>query len=1089
MKKTVAILMAFCALSAAVAQNFTEWQDTKVNQINRAPARSSFFAYENLPSAMEGVKENSANFLSLHGKWKFMWVKDASDRPTDFYKNDYNEKPWGEISVPGIWERNGYGDPVYINPGYAWSSVMRTKPNDSPSEKNRLSGKVNSLGPVVRGASSGQPGENNHQVAEADVTGVPEVENHVGSYVRTVYLPADWSKKEVYIHFGSVTSNLYLWVNGRFVGYSEDSKLGAEFDLTNFVKPGENRIAFQVFRWSDGSWLEDQDFFRLSGLAREVYMYARPTVHLKDLFITTDLDNQYKDAVVNVAASIKGAGSWASFELLDGEKEVAKAKASASKTGEVKVSMPLEMAKKWTAETPNLYTLITTVYNAKGEPTEVVPQKVGVRKVEIRNSQVLINGQAVLFKGANRHEIDPDQGYLVSRERMEQDVKLFKELNLNAVRTSHYPNDPYLYELCDKYGLYMVDEANIEAHGMGYGPQNLGSDIRFDQAHLERTSRMQLRDKNHPSIIFWSMGNESGDGANFRAAYKAMKAFDPTRPVQYERALWDAAGNNYSDIWAPMYTRYQELEMLGNLKGEGSRRVNGYHKEGQEAPRPVILCEYAHAMGNSMGGFKEYWDIFRQYPNLQGGFIWDFVDQSQRDYRNGKMIYTYGGDYGRYTVDDYNFCSNGLVSPDRRPNPHAAEVAYIQQNIWATPVDLEKGIIEIYNENFFINLSNYAMTWELIHQGQVIERGVDENLSVQAQHRAKVVLPYTLPDNVAQGETLLNLSFTLKTADGLLPAGFQVAYEQMVIEPYKNFKNAVSPAKGWLTIRPNTRAVMVEGEDFAVYVSRSTGLITDYVVGGKSMLEQGFAMRPTFWRAGTDNDFGANLNNRMRAWLNPQMKTTEVRAEADSGFIVVTSTIELPKLFASLTLQYTINAKGEIGVREKLVTDPAQKNMPYLFRFGMEITMPGVYDNVSFYGRGPGESYSDRKNGAKIGIYNQKVADQYYPYIRPQESGNKTDLRWFKVTAPSRAGLEFRSNGVFQASALPYLTEDLDSGVDKSGHAHSGELEVRDLTNVHIDGFQSGLACEDSWGAVPRAEYRLPYGDYAFEFFITPLGL
>ncbi|MEG2864593.1 MAG: glycoside hydrolase family 2 TIM barrel-domain containing protein [Mucinivorans sp.] len=1093
MKKTAAILLALCAFGGALAQNFTEWQDTKVNQINRAPMRSSFFAYENEKAALAGVKENSENFMSLNGKWKFMWVKDASDRPTDFFKADYNVMPWGEISVPAIWERNGYGDAVYINPGYAWSSVARTKPNDSPSEKSKINSKVSMLGPVAS-SSSGQPGENNFQVPEAQTTGVPTTENHVGSYVRQVYVPAGWSGKEVYIHFGSVTSNIYLWVNGKFVGYSEDSKLGAEFDLTPFLKAGENRIAFQVFRWSDGSWLEDQDFFRLSGVAREVYMYARPTVHLNDLFITTDLDAEYKNADVNIAASIAGAGSSVKFQLLDGGKEVASATAKAAKNGDVKVTMPLTAPSQWTAETPNLYTLVSTVYNAKGEPTEVVPQKVGVREIEIRNSQVLINGKPVLFKGADRHEIDPDGGYLISRERMEQDVRLFKELNLNAVRTSHYPNDPYFYELCDKYGLYMVDEANIEAHGMGYGPENLGSDVRFDKAHLERTSRMQLRDKNHPSVIFWSMGNESGDGANFRAAYKAMKAFDTTRPVQYERALWDKNGNDYSDIWCPMYTRYAELEMLGNLKGEGSRRVNGYHKEGEGAPRPVILCEYAHAMGNSMGGFKEYWDIIRKYPNVQGAFIWDFVDQSQRDYRNGKMIYTYGGDYGRYTVDDYNFCSNGLVSPDRRRNPHADEVAYVQQNIWATPVDLQKGVIEVYNENFFIDLSNYALDWELVHRGVVIERGVVANLDVEPGKRAQVVLPYTLPckdcgKKECVGEMLLNVNFTLKKADGLLPAGFRTAYEQMVIAPFKGFKTAVTPDKGWFAIRPNTRAIMVEGEDFHVYVSRSTGLITDYTVGGKSMLEAGFSIRPTFWRAGTDNDFGANLNNSMRAWLNPQMRTKEVRAEADGGFIVVTSTIELPKHFATLTLQYTINAKGEIGVSEKLVTDPAQKNMPYLFRFGMEITMPGVYDHISFYGRGPGESYSDRKNGAKLGVYNQSVADQYYPYIRPQESGNKTDLRWFKVSALTRRGLEFRSNGVFQASALPYLTEDLDGGTNKDGHEHSGELVARNLTNIHIDGVQSGLACEDSWGAVPRPEYRLPYGDYSFDFFITPLGL
>lgn len=1090
MKKAIAIFASLCCSSLLWAQSFTEWNDTKVNQINRSPMRSSFFAYENEKGALEGVKEKSANFMSLHGKWKFMWVKDATDRPTDFFRTDYNTAPWAEISVPGIWEHNGYGVPIYINPGYAWSSVVRTKPNDSPSEKKLPDVKKPGELSSGAGSTSGQPGENNHQVAATKFSGVPMVENNVGSYVRTVDVPALWKGKQIYIHFGSVTSNIYLWVNGMFVGYSEDSKLGAEFDLTKYLKVGPNKIAFQVFRWSDGSWLEDQDFFRLSGVAREVYMYARPTIHLEDLFIKTDLDSAYKNATLNIAASIKGAGSSVKFQLLDGSTLVAEQTAKAAKDGAVEVNIALESPKKWTAETPNLYTLISTIYNSKGQPTEVVPQKVGVREVEIKNSQVLVNGQPVLFKGANRHEIDPDGGYLISRERMEQDVALFKKLNLNAVRTSHYPNDPYFYELCDKYGIYMVDEANIEAHGMGYGPGNLGSDIRFDKAHLERTSRVQLRDKNHPSIIFWSLGNESGDGVNFKAAYKAMKAFDNTRPVQYERALWDQNGNDYSDVWCPMYTRYGEMEMLGNLKGEGSRRVNGYHKEG-ETPRPVILCEYAHAMGNSMGGFKEYWDLFRKYPNLQGGFIWDFVDQSQRDYRNGKMIYTYGGDYGRYTVDDNNFCSNGLVSPDRVPNPHAAEVAYIQQNIWVAPVDLSKGIVEIYNENFFVNLNNYAMHWELVRDGEVIESGVDPDLSVAPQKRAKVVIPYTLPsvDGECAAEMLLNIKFVTKKAEGLLPAGHVAAYEQLEISKFTGYSASLGVAKGTLAIRPNTRAVMVEGEDFSIFISRSTGLITDYTVAGSSMLEAGFSIRPTFWRAGTDNDFGAGLQSRMRAWFEPRMKTKEVKTEFKDSLVVVTSVVELPDLFATLTLQYTINAVGEIGLSEKMTVDKSKEKMPYLFRFGMEVTMPGIYDRVSFYGRGPGESYSDRKNGAKIGLYDQKVADQYYPYIRPQESGNKTDLRWFKVWAPSRRGLEFRSDIPFQASALPYLTSDLDSGVDKSGHHHSGELTSRNLTNIHIDAVQSGLACEDSWGAVPRPEYRLPYGDYSFSFVIRPTGL
>lgn len=1043
MKKLTLTLVAFALCATAAAQTFTEWHDTKVNQINRAPMHANYFAFENRDAAMSGAKENSSNFMNLNGKWKFSWVKDATDRPTDFYKTDFNTKSWDDMMVPGIWEMNGYGEAIYINPGYAWSSVEHPVP-----------------------------------------TGVPTVENHVGSYTRNITLDPTWRGKEVFLHFGSVTSNIYLWVNGQFVGYSEDSKLGAEFDITKYMKPGENKIAFQVFRWSDGSWLEDQDFFRLSGVARGIYMYARPVVRLNDLFIKTNLDPQYKNATLTVDAQMKG-GASAKFELMKGGKVIAQTSAKPDKAGNIAVSMPVENPAKWSAEQPNLYSLMATVYNAKGEVTEVIAQPVGFRSVEIKNSQVLVNGKPVLFKGADRHEMDPDGGYHVSRERMIQDIELLKKFNFNAVRTSHYPNSPEWYELCDRYGIYLVDEANIEAHGMGYGKTNLGSDLRFDLAHLERTSRMQQRDKNHPSIIFWSMGNESGDGANFRAAYAAMKAYDNTRPVQYERALWDKNGNDYSDIFCPMYVYFEDFEALGTGAGTDNRKGDSDAMKG----RPVIQCEYAHAMGNSLGGFKEYWDIIRKYPNLQGGFIWDFVDQSLRDYRNGKMIYTYGGDYGRYTVDDNNFCSNGLVSPDRNPNPHMHEAGYVQQNVWTTPLDLKTGKVEIFNENFFTDLSNYTMKWQLVHSGKIIEEGLVTDLKVAPQGKTTVELGYKLPcsDSKCGQEMLLNVEYTLKKAEGLLPAGHRAAYQQLSIQPYTAYTAEVSKNTGSMTIRPNTKALWIEGENFTVMFSRATGLLTDYIVDGKSMMEQGFSLRPSFWRAGTDNDFGANLQNRCRLWFEPKMKTKMIGAVYNGDSIVISTVFELSELFATLAIEYTINAGGEIGVREKLTTDKSKEKMPYLFRFGMEITMPGIYDNFKFYGRGPVENYADRNNSALIGLYNQKVAEQYYPYIRPQESGNKTDIRWAKVLSPAGNGLEFRADKAFEMSALPLLTSDLDSGVDKSAHAHSGELTPRNLTNIHIDARQSGLGCEDSWGSVPLPKYRLPYGDYDFNFVIRPV--
>ncbi len=1023
-----AVLLGSLSVQQASAQDFTEWHDASVNQINRAPMHANYFAFQTADEAKSLDKKSSENYMSLHGMWKFNWVKDANQRPTDFFKKDFNAKSWDNMMVPGIWEMNGYGDAVYINPGFAWSSVQRVKPVE-----------------------------------------IPTVENNVGSYVKDVVIPENWDGKDIKIHFGSVTSNIYLWVNGEFVGYSEDSKLGTEFDLTKYLKTGKNRIAFQVFRWSDGSFLEDQDFFRLSGVAREVYLYAREEAQIEDITITTDLDKQFRNAILNVKAELVGAASKVVFELKDGDKTVV-SQTVTPENGLAEMSQSVKNPKKWSAEAPNLYTLYATIYDAQGNVSEVIPQRVGFRNIEIKNSQVLVNGQPVLFKGANRHELDPDGGYEVSKERMLQDIFMFKSNNLNAVRTSHYPNDPLWLDLCDQYGLYVVDEANIESHGMYYGKESLAKDSRFELAHVERTTRMIERDKNHPSVIFWSMGNEAGHGDNFRKTYDIMKKMDATRPVQYERAIYEDK-SAHSDIFCPMYARYDQVEKYGN---------------GEELKLPYIQCEYAHAMGNSMGGFKEYWDLYRKYPNLQGGFIWDFVDQSMRDYRNGNMIYTYGGDYGHYTVDDNNFCSNGLISPDRIENPHMSEVNYILQNIHTKLVNPEKGIISIYNENFFESLHNIRLVWTIEEEGRPIKTGVINSLNVLAQQTKNITLPeFKIPQTGK--ELTLNVSYLLKNAAGIVPANHKVAYEQFILQPYTQFTAQVGNASGELEIRPNTRAVMVMGENFHAYFSRWTGLMTDFIVDGRSMMKEGFSLRPSFWRAPIDNDFGANRQNQFRSWLNPEMKTKKVEAKKDGNNIVVNTEFSLPKLFATLTIDYTINPAGEIAVSQKMTVDTTKEKMPHLYRFGMELTMPQIYDNLTFYGNGPFENYIDRNHASKISLYNQKVDDQYYPYIRPQESGNHTELRWMKVTSLAGNGIEFKSDKAFEGSALNYLTKDLDSGVDKSVHAHSGELVKRELTNIHIDSRQMGLGCIDSWGTWPLDEYQMPYGDYSLNFVIKPV--
>lgn len=1046
MKKSLMSLTALAAglvlaSGSAAAQTFTEWQDPAVNEINRAPMRASYYAYETPEKAQAGDPFQSDRYLSLNGKWKFFFVENADQRPTDFYKTDYDSKGWQTISVPGIWQVNGYGDPVYINPGYPWSHIERPRP-----------------------------------------VGIPSQDNYVGSYIREVNIPADWKGDELYIHFGSVTSNLYLWVNGRFVGYSEDSKLGAEFDLTKYLIPGrENKIAFQVFRWSDGSWLEDQDFWRLSGVARDVYLYARPKTHLDDIRVVTDLDEAYRDAVLKVNAEVANAtgATRVGFTLTDPSGETVFSEEGLKPVkGAVTLEMAVNNPLKWSAETPNLYRLLVTVSQANGaaEASEYIPVNVGFRKIEVKNSQVLVNGQPVLFKGADRHEIDPTYGYHVPRETMLRDIELLKQFNFNAVRTSHYPNDPYWYELCDRYGIYLVDEANIEAHGMGYGAENLGSDLRFEKAHIERNSRMAIRDKNHPSVIFWSMGNESGDGHNFRKAYEWLKAYDTTRPVQYERAVWDNKEPHYTDIWCPMYTRVAEMRQLGQNQNPN---VDG---------RPVILCEYAHAMGNSLGGFREYWDVIRQYPNLQGGFIWDFVDQALRGYdKHGNMIYTYGGDYGKYTVSDNNFNNNGLVNPDRRPNPHMYEAGYVQRSILTTPTDLQKGVIEVYNENFFIDLSRYYLVWQLLDNGAVVRQGVVTDLDVAPQQRVQITLPgYAVP-NTVRGELLLNVEYLLKEQDGILPAGTVVAYDQMSVQPYAAWNAAVQPTALRPTLIPNTKAVVVAAGDNRIYFSRTTGLMTDYTLDGTELVETGYALRPMFWRAPIDNDMGAGLQNRFALWKNPEMKLISLTdSTLADGNIRVSSLFELPKLFATLTIDYTINGAGEIAVQQRLTTDPTKKDMPNLFRFGMELTLPEAFRTIDFYGRGPMENYIDRQGAARLGRYTQSVDDQYWGYIRPQESGNKSDLRWWKLTNADGVGLLVESDAPFEASALPYAMEDLDDGVAKE-QRHSGSLVKRDFVTLNIASRQMGLGCEDSWGAWPQAPYLMPYGDYAFNFVLKPV--
>lgn len=1035
-------LMFSCAclavLSAEAQKDKPWWLDPEVNEVNTMAPRAAFFAYETENLAKADQKVRSERYLSLEGKWKFNFSKDHDKAPRDFYSLKYDDSQWTDFPVPGILELNGYGDAIYSNNGYPWRTQFRPEP------------------PFVE-----------------------ERNNYTGSYRKMVTVPADWKGERIYLHVGSATSNLMVWVNGKFVGYSEDSKVSAEFDLTKYLTPGkENLIAMQVMRWCDGSYLEDQDFWRFTGIAREVYLYARPQAHIADLFITPDLVNNYQDGTLEVKLNAVGAkGETVMFSLKDKEgKEVAAQTAKVGGNGEVKVNFDIKNPLKWTAETPNLYTLYTTLMDGK-QVAEVVPQRVGFRKVEIKNAQVLVNGQPVLFKGANRHELDPVTGYVVSMDRMLEDIRVMKELNINAVRTCHYPNDPRWYELCDIYGIYMVVEANIESHGMGYGDKTLAKEPTYEKAHLERNESNIKIYKNHPSIIFWSVGNEAGYGPNFEKAYDLVKAYDPSRPCQYEQA----GQNGKTDIFCPMYYDYGGCEWYA--KGDN--------------PRPLIQCEYAHAMGNSMGGFKEYWDMVRKYPKYQGGFIWDFVDQGLRvKNKQGKTIYAYGGDFGRYPTSDHNFNCNGIINPDRKPNPHANEVRYYYQNIWATAKDLKAGEVEVYNENFFKSLDDVELQWTLESEGKVLANGRNA-LDIPAQQKRVVKLDgYSLPADV-KGEVVLNLDFVLKKAEPMLDAGYAVAREQFVVNPYTfpTMESVLAVTSG----KYDTRKV--EKEEKVAWVTLSAGNTSvtfnhwngwiDYLdVDGKPMLEEGYAITPDFWRAPTDNDYGAGTQRKLHAWKNPEMKmksfkVVENEGKAEKGVEVV---YDMPSVEATLTMTYTLTPAGELVVNEAMTVNKDAKHKPELMRYGMQLVMPKAYNMLTYYGKGPGENYIDRNNGDRLGVYDAKVADQYWGYVRPQESGNKTEVRYWQVKDENGKGLEFYSFAPMECSTLNYLASDLDDGWDKNAHqSHSGDLTPRDFSVVKLAARQRGLACVNSWGAIPLEQYRMPYQDYSFTYVIRPL--
>lgn len=1006
-------------------------ENPNVVEINKLPARASFFPYNSKELALENNESKASNYLLLNGIWKFNWVRDSEERPKDFYKNEYNVSSWNDIKVPSNWEVEGFGIPIYVNQPYEFQKGKLSPPD------------------------------------------IPDGYNPVGSYKRNFNMPTGWNGQEIFIHFGAVKSAFYIWVNGIKVGYSQGSKLPAEFNITDFMKPGENNIALEVYRWSDGSYLECQDFWRISGIERDVYLYARPKVYIADYFAKSGLINNYKDGnfslnlelVNNLAKNQKGS---VSIEISKEGKVIFLSnqifEISSSEKKSLKFSTTVANVQGWSAEIPELYLLTIQLFDKKGNLKEAISRKIGFRNSEVKNGRYLLNGKPILFKGVNRHEHDPLTGHVISREDMLKDIKIFKQNNINAVRTCHYPNDPYWYELCDEYGIYVVDEANIESHGMGYNLSNtLGNNPDWLKAHMERTERMITRDKNHPSVIIWSLGNEAGNGYNFYNTYLLAKKMDSTRPVQYERAglEWN------SDLYVPMYATPDAIKK---------------YAENDDYEKSLIQCEYAHAMGNSMGGFKEYWDLFEKYDKLQGGFIWDYVDQGIKTVKNGKEIYAYGGDFGpEGTPSDNNFLNNGLVQPDRKLNPHMYEVKHIQQNIKFYEYDLTKKSITIKNWCFFKDLSNYVFDWEILANGKVVENGSLGTVNVAPQKSLVVEIPFNT--SLQPGtEYFLNFKAIIKSDEPLLSAGYEIAYEQFKLAEGASFE--VPKANSPIQVSSNETTIKVKGKDFELDLNKKTGYLESYSYRGEKLIEKGPQIN--FWRAPVDNDYGANSQINFKEWkeIGKNENVTVEIENLSKNEVLLRCSRAIFSGDAICLQSYLIDGNGTIKVTNNF---EAIKGMhSNFFKFGNEMVLFQDIKNMDWYGKGPFEAYSDRQHAAKAGIYKSTVSEQYFPYIRPQETGNKMDVRWIELTKNDSVGLKIVGEKPLFVSALNFSKEDLDSG-DIKTQQHAGELEPRNEVFVNIDGFQQGLASINSWGALPLVEYRLPYQSYNYSYWIIPL--
>lgn len=1031
------LFLAISFFAAAQPHLDSLFENPALQEINRMPMRASYFPYETVALAQKNDTANSQRYLSLNGLWRFLWVSNYTKLPQNFYTTDFSDKNWTNFPVPSNWEFKGYGTPIYTNIPYEFA-VHHPNPPDIPDT----------------------------------------LQQPAAGYRKTFSLPVAWRAMKVYIHLGAVKSAFRLYINGKEVGLGKDSKLESEFDITPYVHDGNNLIAMEVRRWSDGSFLECQDMWRLSGITRDCYLYARPYTHFYDFFAKPALVNDYKDGDLNVELQVWNETKennenysvqvqlfdTSGKKVIDTSDKLPDLKMAFSKT-ELHFHQLIPNIQQWSAEIPNLYTLQLTLLNDEGKVVEVISKKIGFRSIEIKNAQLLVNGKPVYIKGVNRHETDPYTNQVISRERMLVDILEMKKMNINAVRTCHYPDDNYWYDLCDQYGLYVVDEANIESHGMGYDPgRTLGNNPVWEQAHLIRHKRMVLRDKNHPSVIIWSLGNEAGNGWNFYQGYHLIKSMDPSRPVQYERAEL----NWNTDIFCPMYPDPDYLPKY----------------DSSHPTRPLIMCEYAHAMGNSVGNFQDYWNEIEKYPSLQGGFIWDWVDQGMLLEKNGKKMWGYGGDWGPPgTPSDNNFLCNGLVAPDRIWNPHAYEVRKVYQFIRFKFDTASKNLV-IKNTWLFKDLSNFYLEWKLMKNGVAVQTKNIQNINAQAGDTINVQIPYTIPSPV-DGEYYLQVTAKLKKDEGILKANTSLAFEEFKLADappfvYKTSDHAISIVDGNFSLTLKNRL-------FSLRFSKEDGHIESYEVRDKEIFPEG-GPQINFWRPPTDNDFGADLQKKLSVWqdtaIHPQFVSIRYTIRNEEGWASVTVERTLLNGDASFTQTFYVDGGGALKVDNDFKV--SKGDYPMLFKFGNHLKLPTDFVNIEWYGRGPWENYQDRKSSAFVGDYSGVIADQYYPYIRPQESGNKTDVRWAKLTRQDGSGITVMSiDTLLNIEVLPYSPSQLFPGMQKD-QTHSEELVPDKYIHLDVDLQQMGVGGINSWGALPLEKYRMPYKSYSYSYFIIP---